>query len=171
MRPKTNRSPSLRMAARRSTQTRSSCACCTLGNSESFCLNASRAGLSTSVGVTRTTPGNGFSGSSLSASPRPDCCWNSSSAWSRPTYSASATPGIPLICSRSASPSVGLASSCRYREICAARCQEPPSRSTLLSKSDRPMGKLRATAITMQVKKLPIGCLPRRRRLSTRLAR
>ncbi|MNQ85364.1 hypothetical protein D3C85_1005250 [compost metagenome] len=171
VRPKTNRSPSLSIAAKRSTQTRSSCACCTFGISESLCLNASSAALSTSFGVTSTTPGSGFSGSSLSASPSPDCCWNSSSACSRPMYSASATPGRALICSRSCSPSLALASSCRYSEICAARCQEPPRRSTLFSKSDRPIGKLRATAITRQVKKLPIGCLPRRRRLSSRLAR
>ncbi len=85
--------------------------------------------------------------------------------------SASATPGMALICSLRLSPSVGLASNCKYSEICAARCHEPPRRSTLLSSSDRPIGRLRATAITRQVKKLPIGCLPRRRRLSSRLAR
>ncbi|MNJ33416.1 hypothetical protein D3C77_281020 [compost metagenome] len=171
VRPKTKRSPSLRMAARRSTQSRSSCATSTLGSSARRWRKASRAGLSTSAGVTTTTPGNGFSGSSRSASPRPDCCWNSSSAFSRLTYSASATPGRPLICSRRASPSAVLASSLRYRDICAARCQEPPSRSTLLNSSDKPMGRLRATAITRQVKKLPMGCLPRRRRLSIRLER
>ncbi|MNM75935.1 hypothetical protein D3C81_877380 [compost metagenome] len=169
--PKTKRSPNLRMAARRSTQTRSSCATSTLGSSARRWRKASRAGLSTSAGVTTTTPGNGFSGSSRRASPRPDCCWNSSSACSRLTYSASATPGKPLICSRRASPSRLLASSLRYREICAARCQEPPRRSTLLSSNDRPIGKLSATAITKQVKKLPIGCLPRRRKLSSRLER
>src|SRR5450830_1770267 len=86
-------------------------------------------------------------------------------------YSASATPGRFLISSRKASPSLALASRFRYREICAARCQEPPRRSTLLSSSDRPIGRLKATAITMQVKKLPTGCLARRRRLSSRLAR
>ncbi|MNU51772.1 hypothetical protein D3C71_407680 [compost metagenome] len=78
---------------------------------------------------------------------------------------------MPLICSRNDSPCCGLASSCRYSEICAARCHEPPRRSTLLSNRDKPIGRLSATAITMQVKKLPIGCLPRRRRLSSRLAR
>ena len=56
-------------------------------------------------------------------------------------------------------------------EICAARCREPPSRSTLSSSRASPMGRLSATAITRQVKKLPIGCLSRRPTLSTRLAR
>src|SRR5471032_1354973 len=51
VRPNTKRSPSLRIAARRSTQTRSSCACCTFGISASFCRRASSAGLSTSFGV------------------------------------------------------------------------------------------------------------------------
>ncbi|MNN13748.1 hypothetical protein D3C81_1267890 [compost metagenome] len=159
------------MAARRSTQTRSSCATSTRGSSDRRWRRASRAGLSTSVGVTTTTPGSGLSGSSRRASPRPDCCWNSSSACSRLTYCASATPGMPLISSRSASPSRLPASSLRYSEICAARCHEPPSFSTFFSSSDRPMGMLSATAITRQVKKLPIGCLPSRRRLSAMLAR
>ncbi len=73
--------------------------------------------------------------------------------------------------SRKRSPAPASTSSCMNREICAARCQEPPSRSTLSSSNARPMGRLRATAITRQVKKLPMGCLPRRRRLSTRLER
>ncbi len=127
--------------------------------------------MSTSSGVTRMTPGSGFSGSSLSASPRPDSCWNSSSACSRLIQSASATSGIPATWSRSRSPVAASTSSCMNSEICAARCQEPPSRSTLSSSSASPMGRLSATAITRQVKKLPIGCLSRRPTLSTRLAR
>ncbi|MNP37673.1 hypothetical protein D3C76_1311340 [compost metagenome] len=59
----------------------------------------------------------------------------------------------------------------RNREICAARCQEPPRRSTLCSSSDRPIGRLRVIPITRQVKKLPKGWLNRRLRLSSRLAR
>ncbi len=114
--------------------------------------------------------GKGLLGNSLRASPSPAKFCSSVKACSRLITKASVTLGSCWISCSNCWVCWEVMSKSKNKEICAAFCQEPPNSLIPSSNKAKPVGRLSVIAMTKQVKKLPIGCLIKRLKLSAMLA-